>query len=197
MGQNLERWPSWAEASMQGLAFWIGHRRALFAGHPLPEAALVAEACNLIQAHLETGSRLEVERAYRDIVSPHRWRLNGETRARADLVVRGPRGAITIIEVKRASAARQLIDRDLRRLAAAKAVLPKSRCFLFVVSESRRPSRFVSKKGKSVLKLQPIPGRPNESFKVRRTCKAAAAFGGKSTAHYACIVEILAKVVGR
>ena len=40
---------SWMEATLQGLAFWIGHRRAFFRHYPLPEEALVAEDCNFLQ----------------------------------------------------------------------------------------------------------------------------------------------------
>jgi hypothetical protein len=44
--------PQWIGRTLQGLAFWIGHRHALYHDHQIPEGALVAEACNLIQANL-------------------------------------------------------------------------------------------------------------------------------------------------
>ena len=50
MGATLPERQKWLENALQGLAFWIGHRHSLFNGYPLVEGALVAEACNLIQA---------------------------------------------------------------------------------------------------------------------------------------------------
>lgn len=47
---KLQKLPSWVETTLQGLAYWMGYRQCLFHGHPLPEGALVAEACGLIQA---------------------------------------------------------------------------------------------------------------------------------------------------
>lgn len=72
---------------MQGLAFWMGHRQALFRSYPLVEGALVAEACNLIQANLSSGMILLPECMYKNIV-PKGANLGDVTgQSRADLVV--------------------------------------------------------------------------------------------------------------
>jgi len=44
--------PFWAKRALQGIAFWIAHRRCFYRQHPLTEGALVAEICNLINANL-------------------------------------------------------------------------------------------------------------------------------------------------
>jgi hypothetical protein len=198
---KLPPWPRWAEKSLQGLAFWIGHRNALYAGHPLSEAALIAEACNLIYANLATGERLECERLYRTLVPEGAWPLGFGRRARADLViVRRDLAAVmrthkvcdevtAVVEVKRASSSSELINQDLRRLATVKAHKPHIRAMLFLVSEAARPRRFVSPRGTAILGPHGIP-RMNACYRVRRACKATAAFSGRESAHYACIVEV-------
>ena len=81
-----------------------------------------------------------------------------EGKIRADLVVaeiparRGDEPIPKfIIEVKRASASKAQINADLSRLAAAHRLCPDIRAFLFVISEAKRPSRFVDEEGHSLL----------------------------------------------
>src|SRR5476651_1923666 len=115
MGEELEVWPKWAEAALQGLAFWIGHRHALYRHYPLSEGALVAETCNLIHAHLETGDSLLCEQQYKRLLPTRMQATALGSKSRADLVViRGitPTDAktarslsdhvSTVVEVKRA-----------------------------------------------------------------------------------------------
>jgi len=94
-----------------------------------------------------------------------------------------------VIEVKRASAPRAQIDQDLKRLAIIKHANPTVRALLFVVAEAHRPKRFVAPEGKAILGKNDIPGQ-DAHYRVRRACKAAAAFSGKGSAHYACIIEV-------
>ena len=203
MGALLpERLPC-LETALQGVAFWIGHRQSLFRGYPLSEGALVAEACNLIQANLRHGLVLLPERMYRRLV-PVRTRLNTVgPLARADLVIcgRGTHDADRdadlssrvrfVIEVKRSAAPKALIDDDLKRLHELRKRAPGVRCFEIVVSEGAAPTRFVHD-GKSKLINQKIPGCDGY-FRVRRTVKAAASFSKKSAAHYVCLVEVFTK----
>jgi hypothetical protein len=98
---------------------------------------------------------------------------------------------LAAIEVKRASAPQTQINYDLKRLATLKLANQYARAFLFVVAEARRPQHFVMAEGKSILGKHPIAGLPAH-YRVRRTCKAAAAFSGRETAHYACIIEVFA-----
>src|SRR5438034_7004713 len=67
---RLPKWPKWAEAALQGLSYWMGYRESLYRGHPVPEAAMVNEACNLIYANLTTGLQLLCEWRYRFLVPP-------------------------------------------------------------------------------------------------------------------------------
>ena len=196
MGQRLERWPSWIERALQGVAFWIGHRQSLYSDYPLSESAMVTEVCNLIHANLPHEYRLRCEVQYSELVTD--WGDGGplSERARVDLVVEERRRVgdadkerpLFVIEVKRAGAPRREIDKDLRRLAAVKSAVPYVRAFLFVISEGSRPIRFVSEFGQSILGKHKIS--VDAHYRVRRTWKAAKAYKTKGSAHYACLLEV-------
>lgn len=202
MGTKLEPWPSWAEEALQGLAFWIGHRHALYRHYPLSEGALVAETCNLIHAHLGDGESLLCEEQYKRLLTTRQLPAGLGSKSRADLVVIhgiSPKEAnaksniaehaAAVVEVKRYSAPKAQIDYDLQRLSILKQSIPTTRALLFVVSEAKRPARFVTPEGRAILGAAPIPGS-NGHYRVRRACKATATFSGKETAHYACIIEV-------
>ena len=117
-------------------------------------------------------------------------------RARADLVVakktENSENEPTpkfIIEVKRAAAPKAQFDADLRRLAAVRGVRSDIRTFLFVISEARRPTRFVDEKGNSIRGKKEIP-QSNGYFRVRHTWKAAHAYTKPERAQYACLIEV-------
>lgn len=201
MGINLPERLKWLEHALQGLAFWIGHRHSLYKDYPLAEGALVAEACNLIQANLPHELVLMPECMYKNLVAVGSKTHSFGRMTRADLVLctadgkcigrEGNLSAYTkfVIEVKRGNASKQSIDEDLQRLHSYLLVAtPGTRCFLLVVSESFAPKRFV-KGGKSILGPQPIPTCSGH-LRVRRTVKAAASFSGKESAHYVCLVEV-------
>jgi hypothetical protein len=130
MGLALPERQKWLEHALQGLAFWIGHRHSLFQGYPLTEGALVAEACNLIQANLPHELVLLPECMYSNLVAPGTAIAGVAGLARADLVLCheaakdiGRDGNIAahtrfVIEVKRGDSSARLIDEDLRRLHA-------------------------------------------------------------------------------
>lgn len=87
MRSTLPERQAWLEHALQGLAFWIGHRHSLFREYPLPEGALVAEACNLIQANLPADQILLPECMYANLVS-NGIIIDGVTnQSRADLVI--------------------------------------------------------------------------------------------------------------
>jgi hypothetical protein len=191
----------WLEHALQGLAFWIGHRHSVFKGYPLSEGALVAETCNLIQANLPPQLLLLPECMYRNLVPVGSAVKGIGPQARADLVLcdsaARPVGrdrnvsAYTrfVIEVKRGNANTKSIYEDLSRLhALLKVAIKGTRCFLFIVSESRAPRHFV-KDGKSIFGSHAIPGTSGK-YRVRRSLKAAASFSGKESAHYVCLLEV-------
>jgi hypothetical protein len=45
---TLNRIPAWVDDALQGITFWIGHRRAMYRHSDLTEGAIVAELKNLI-----------------------------------------------------------------------------------------------------------------------------------------------------
>jgi len=196
MPKKLARWPAWAEKALQGVAFWIGHRRCLYRDYPLSEGALVAEICNLIHANLGANEYLLCEVMYTKLLEGKAYPAELTARARADLVIATAKtldedasAAKFIIEVKRYKAGKAQIDSDLKRLAAVRRTHGKIRAFMFVISEAELPPRFVSSEGKSILGKHPIDGGPSH-FRVRRTLKAAHAFNVRTTAQYACLIEV-------
>jgi hypothetical protein len=189
-------WPFWAERALQGITYWIGHRRCLYRNYPLSEGALVAEVCNIIYANLPNDLTLLCEVQYSTLTRLDEKPTDLTERARADLVVAERASAKEskliskfIIEVKRAAAPTAQIDNDLRRLAAVRRVLPDVRTFLFVISEAQRPKRFVNEKGTSKLGKHNIP-KSEGYFRVRRTWKAAHAFTKRESSQYACLIEV-------
>ena len=189
---KLKPWPKWAEVALQGVAYWIGHRRSLYPHYPLAEAALVAEACNLIHANLPDALELRCEILYRKLCKTLPAELAG--RARVDLAVgekqSGKKMKLRyVIEVKRASAATATINADLKRLAAFLEKRPSVRAFLFVLSEAHRPRRFVTDEGASIKGEHAIPNS-NGVYRVRRTLKAAHVFNVRDKAIYACLIEV-------
>ena len=194
--------PDWAKQALQGVTFWMGHRRCFYRRHPLTEGAMIAEICNLIHANLPHGLELTCEVLYAKLLPEKPTEKEKDQilteLARADLVVSaGPLDTDGvpkpkfIIEVKRGSTPNSEIDSDLRRLAEAKHRFPKAQAFLFVISEAERPDRFVNEKGMSRKKDFPIP-KSKGHFRVRGTAKAAHAFTKRDRAQYACLIEVFA-----
>jgi hypothetical protein len=190
----LKDLPDWCPAAAQGLAYWVGYRRAHYDGYHLPEAALVTEACSLIARHLPETLTLVPEYRYSDLLTSSQLVGPLTSRSRFDLLIHEatdglarPRSAI---EVKRAAASDNDINIDLRRLAILKQNISGLRCFLLVISESSRPGRFVTPGGGSKKGKHAIPGAPTAHYRVRRTLKAAPKFSEKSVAHFACVIEV-------
>jgi hypothetical protein len=194
---------TWMETALQGLAFWIGHRRALFRHYPLPEGALVAEACNLLQANKPDDLVLKPECMYKNLVPTGRLPKDISSQARADLVVCNANARQAdrsqnisdlvkfVLEVKRGDAPKHLINEDLRRLQSfLRASSPDIRAFLLIASEANSPNMFVED-GKAIRRKVQIAGSPGH-FMVRRTLKASGSFSGKTSAHYVCLVELFA-----
>ena len=68
MKTALNKYPSWIERALQGITYWIGHRRCFYRSYPLSEGALVAEVCNLIHANLPDALSLMCEVQYSKIL---------------------------------------------------------------------------------------------------------------------------------
>jgi hypothetical protein len=194
--KSLGERPEWAERALQGVAYWIGHRRSLYSDYPLAEGALVAEICNLIHANLPSDLHLICEVQYSEFIEGHPKTTVLTQKARVDLLIsetgnKNPDRSRPkfIIEVKRASAHKAQINADLLRLHEVKSNMPAVRALMFLIAEERRPNRFVDESGKSRLGRQEIPNCDGY-FRVRRTCKAAHAFTKRDHAQYACLLEV-------
>ncbi len=196
MKSKLKKQPKWAERALQGVTYWMGHRRCLYRDYPLSEGALVAEVCNLIYANLPEDMQLLCEVQYSSFIKRNPMPEILQRKIRVDLVVAGKSGGSDedpdpkfIIEVKRASAPKSQIDADLSRLALARRLRPDIRAFLFVISEAKRPRRFVHGNGHSITGKHEIPDSDSH-YRVRRTWKAAHAFTKRERAQYACLIEV-------
>ena len=199
--QTLPPVPECLKKALQGVTYWIGHRRCLFNHYPLGEAAMVAELCNLIFTHLHDDQSLQCEVQYSSLVAPGKLPSDLTERARVDLVIwkqhsEGNEIPQFLIEVKRGSATKSEIDKDLQRLASISAVLPKCRKILIVAAEAERPERFVNGEGQSITGKHPVPLNSNYIYRVRKTAKAIHAVreGNFDRAQFACLIEVLPKV---
>src|SRR5688572_19778057 len=79
--------PAWVHKALQGITYWIGHRRCLYRHYPLAEGALVAEICNLIHANLPDRFLLKCEVQYSDFIGIDEKPTVLKERARVDLVI--------------------------------------------------------------------------------------------------------------
>lgn len=184
-----DRIPSWLENAIQGITFWIGHRRAVYRHHELTEGAIVGELSNLIQANLRDKLRLSCEVKYTTLSVKKAFDKTLEG-GRVDLAVysqtRSRRRAYsTVVEVKRSTAAVDQINKDFSRLSAFKKHNPNIRAFLIIVSQARKPTRFVSSTGGAEqTRVDAVRTR------VRRVCSASSALKRGDSAHYAVAVEV-------
>lgn len=201
MGLVLPERSKWAERALQGLAFWMGYRRALFDGYEIPEAALVTESCSLLQTSLPKELVLLCEQQYKKILPPNApLKILGKL-DRADLVIahnsvrKAKAGAITqhleiVIEVKRWATKWKLIVDDMQRLHEMIKLANKPlRGWLFVISERELPDAFVTEEGASIGGVHQIE-KSEGYYKVRKTCKASHRFKTTEVANYACLIEI-------
>lgn len=191
----MKEYPDWVRKALQGVSYWMGHRRCLYRDYPLSEGALVAEICNLIYANLPDKLQLVCEVQYSSLVDADPMPKILQGRIRADLVITeraaDSEAAKFIIEVKRAASPSSQINADLCRLATACRLRPDVRAFLFVISEARRPKRFVNEDGHSITGKHRVP-KCDGHYRVRRTWKAAHAFTKRERAQYACLIEVYA-----
>ena len=195
----------WAERSLQGLTFWIGYQQARYEGDPLTEGPLVAELRSLLHANRPSGTLVQTERLYRELLPPGKKveLLKGDVRA--DLVIANEsilaaaQGQLTphltfLIEAKRASESQARINKDMCRLHEALTLSDRSdlRAWLFLISESKPPTKYVTEAGTSKQGPFDIPGLKEKGwYVVRKSCKASSRFETRDEAHYACLIEIL------
>ena len=184
--------------ALLGVCFWMGHRRSLYRGYPLGEAAIVAELCNLLFANLPEGMKLLCEVRYSMIAQIVDTEPPFLARSRIDLCVCGPMhkgekpldNVAFALEVKRGGACAASIDDDLRRLAQPKKARPGIRAFFLLISEYRRPERFVT--DKSLAMKGRLEIKDTDAYcMVRAVMKAVQMVKKLDNAHYGCAIEVL------
>ncbi len=176
----------------------MGHRRALYREYPLGEAAMVAELCNLLFANLPTGHKLVCEVQYSKLLDIPDEETEFTEKSRVDLCVCWPivkgenplEKVKCVLEVKRGSASNAAVNEDLRRLLEIKKAMPAVKAFLLLISEGKRPIRFVTDESFAVRKKLPIPDTDGHCY-VRAVMKAVPAVKSLDNAHYACAIEVL------
>lgn len=199
MSTPLRMGPQWLRQSLQGLSFWVGHRRSIYSAYELSEGALVAEFCNLLHAHLPERYRLKCEELYKKFLPTGvTWKDVGP-KARVDLSVwerYKPDGQDGFkqrvhyaIEIKRARAPTADINQDLYRLAGIVENSQGIRAILCVVSEGTRPTRFTNARGTRKMGVVAIP-KTNCVYQVIEVRKASEVYGDRDRGHYSCAIEV-------
>jgi hypothetical protein len=180
--------PYWIFPTLQGITFWVAHRRSIYPHYPLGESALVAELSNLICSHLPNGHNLKCEQKYSTLSPVIEQDEKLPRGARTDLTVLINKLPKFVFEVKRASASKAAIEIDLHRLAKLKEADPNLLTYLIIISEAKRPKRFVSTSGVGVRGMNSLKGPA--CWTVRSVKKAAHSFQGVESASYACLIEV-------
>ena len=181
----LNKLPDWCEPTLQGIAYWLGYKKQFYRDYPLSEGAIVGEALQLIKSNLAINQKLTCEDSYKKLG------LNINNQKRADIVLWEDDSVKCVVEVKRADASSKLIDIDICKLNKLKRTKIDVRCFLLIVSQNKKPIRFVNKSGIAVKGTLIIDGI---EVKTRRVCKVTSTFNQKKSiesAHYACLIEVL------
>lgn len=150
--------PDWAKQALQGVTFWMGHRRCFYRRHPLTEGAMIAEICNLIHANLPHGLELTCEVLYAKLLPEKPTEKEKDQilteLARADLVVSaGPLDTDGvpkpkfIIEVKRGSTPNSEIDFGLAEASRGQASFSQGASVSVCYLGSRETGSFRERKG--------------------------------------------------
>ncbi len=200
---RVDALPGWMSDVMQGICYWVGHRRAYYRHHGLVEGAIVGELANLISANIGRDDQLSCEVQYRDHM-PF-WTPRLDSNIRLDLLVREKlaRGKekLIAIEVKRGTALESEVLNDILRLTQLKSCDPSISTFVLIVSEAKLPKNSpwiaADEDGTSKITANPrtmtlMAGSKEQAcyVKVRRVCKALASLKPKS-GHTAILIEVL------
>jgi len=201
--QKVESLPVWMSDVMQGICYWMGHRRAYYRHHDLVEGAIVGELANLIHANIGLDDQLSCEVPYKSLIkdfvpgAPYSERL--------DLLIKEKSASgeekLTAIEVKRGKAAPSLVLEDIMSLSILKDIRPDISTFVLIVCENKLPTNTpwiaADEDGTSRItantKIMPMftgHGHLIGHVKVRRVCKALASLKPKA-GHTAILIEVL------
>ena len=198
-----QRIPSWAERSLQGLAYWIGWTHERYPFWSLSEGSIVTELRAAIDARLDSSQAVIAEVDTRYLLPSDGDVATDIRKGRVDLVIvrhrKGKiaeksqirRAATTLIEIKRGKASLAELKEDLVRLAQVLTTLGSgTRAFLIVGCESgKMPTAFV-RKGVLVRGEQPIK---DGVYFVRRVWRASQAKTSIKVSHSVVLVEVEAR----
>lgn len=193
--------PRWLNQALQTLAFWVAYQNEVYRHHLLPEGAIVAEFTRLIDARIGSDMAVIREPLYRDLLpeGAEKWKRA----SRADLATKRrssestPSFCETLIEVKRATTAFNVINEDIVELSRFRTAHPQVRVFLVVVAQASLPRRWVGPNGMAAAETESLSvsletGEMLEvRYRVRRVAKAAASFKSMNNATYCCLIEVL------
>lgn len=204
--------PEWSGNVLQGLAYWIGYKKQHYRFYPIREGEIVGETLGLLSSKLDNNLRLNAEVMFKDMCD--KWKGNG----RADIVISSKRkenfdyktDVRYIIEVKRRESNKNEIEKDLKRLAKFSETTKNKnvRCFILLVSQDKRPDKYVRKDGNADTNNIPIDDSLAYVARVRQVKKALDKFFAftigkdkkkkKTTnvtnkAHYVCLIEVVKK----
>ncbi len=204
--------PAWTDDVLQGISYWMGYRRSYYRDYPLLEGAVVAELCNLLASklHPTNDGRVFCEVPIANLMQDHTSRAERDS-IRYDLLIAKETGnvrnsgqhnffdsASIAMEVKRGSASRNDVSKDLQRLAMLNSFRPNVRTFLLLISEGKLPNQFAwfaesenpddVTAARNPVSVQGI----NAVIKVRRVCKAMSSVKSKS-GHSAILIEVISK----
>ena len=182
--------PRWLNMALRGVVCWIGWSRSFYQKRNFVEGAIVAEICKIIDAKLRDNQKLISEMLYKDIDS--NFPIGKSTRADLAILksVDNDQKVTHVIEVKRNSSSE--IMKDIVRLGELKILQPQLKTYLIVISENKRPKKFVTEYGTEVNKEFEIKKNQKKySYKVRKVVKMSHYFSIKEKAHYACVLEVL------
>ncbi len=176
----------WIDPVLQGLAYWIGYKKELYRHHLLNEGAIVVEVASLINANKSDGDTVKCEQYYDQFEG-----ISG-TKIRADISILKGNETHTVIEVKREESGKIMIQKDLFKLIRIKEKHPNVKCYQIIVSQGKRPQKFVTLNGVSDRKSYAIINT-NYAAKAIRVCKSTSSFRDESPnkANYVCLVEIV------
>lgn len=176
--------PKWANRSLQGLVYYIGHELCQYNLYHLGEETIVHETVKHIQNSIQNLGLALREEMYKDF-RPQRIKNMGQKRA--DIVLYKSDVLDCVIEVKKAESTKKKIIADITRLINVKEVYPKVRTFLIVVSQKFRPCDFVTENGYA----KKVPLKVGDYYaSTIRVYKATSSFKGIDSANYACLIEV-------
>ena len=177
---------NWINPVLQGLAYWIGYKKELYRHHLLNEGAIVTEIATLINSNKSDSEIVKCEQYYDQIEG-----ISG-TKIRADISILRGNEIHTVIEVKREEAGKILIDKDILKLWRIKEKHPNIKCYQIIVSQGKKPSRYVTDEGVSDKISYPIIDTDYDT-KAIRVCKSTSSFKEESPkkANYVCLIEVV------